>query len=226
MIFTIKEKYITISGEAPVPGVPVYLVRFSGCNLRCRYCDTPDLDQAAYKLSEKELLDDLLHHWRDYPFMKLLFTGGEPLAGERKEALVTLINKIKGRREIYIETNGSLLIPSFPGNTHIVCDWKTPSSGNGNSFKLENLTHLRPGIDCIKFVLNKEDFPWVKEKIRHTEMVNPQLSLYLSPQWGSLSYRDLAAFILKNRLPVSISIQLHKHIWGNEKEGIRNGTVI
>ncbi|MBN2536501.1 MAG: 4Fe-4S cluster-binding domain-containing protein [Spirochaetales bacterium] len=226
MIFAIKEKYITISGEAPVPGVPVYLLRFSGCNLKCTYCDTPFVEQVTYRFTEKEMLKDIHHHLLHYPFLKLLFTGGEPLACEREDALFSLIHNLKGKPDVYIETNGSIDIPSFPKHTHIVCDWKTPSSGCENSFKPDNLKLLRPGNDCIKFVINKEDFDWVNEKIQMAKKENPGLPLYLSPQWGSLSYKDLAEFILKNRLPAAMSVQLHKIIWGSEKEGIHNGTII
>jgi 7-carboxy-7-deazaguanine synthase len=224
MIFNVKEKYITISGEAPIPGVPVYLIRFSGCNLGCTYCDTPFIDQITYGLTEKEILVDIDQHLKGYPSLKILFTGGEPLACEREDALYTIMDTLQGKTEIYIETNGSIKITSFPENTHFVCDWKTPSSGYEKSFKPENLARLRPGNDCIKFVLNREDFDWVKEKIQSAKEVNPLLPLYLSPQWGSLSYRELVEFILKNRLPAAMSIQLHKIIWGSDKEGMDIGT--
>jgi 7-carboxy-7-deazaguanine synthase len=226
MIYKIKEKYITISGEAPAPGVPVYLIRFSGCNLGCTYCDTPFVEQVTYRLTEKEILEDIHLHLIHYPFLKILFTGGEPLAGERQESLFTLIQHLKGKPEVFVETNGSIKIKSFPGHTHFVCDWKTPSSGYGNSFEPENLKNLRPWADCIKFVLSKKDFHWVKEKIYLAKKENPGLPLYLSPQWKRLQYKDLAEFILKNKLPVIMSIQLHKIIWGREKEGIHNGTAI
>lgn len=226
MIFNVKEKYITISGEAPAPGIPVYLIRFSGCNLGCVYCDTPFVEEITYRFTEKEILEDIHQHLAVYPFLKVLFTGGEPLACGRKEALFTLIGNLNGKPEVYIETNGSIKITSFPGHTHFVCDWKTPSSGFGNSFEPENLKNLRPGNDCIKFVLNKDDGDWVKEKIELAKKVNPRLPLYVSPQWGSLSSKDLAEFILKNRLPVIMSVQLHKIIWGREKEGIHNGAII
>lgn len=226
MIFNIKEKYITISGEAPASGVPVYLIRFSGCNLECRYCDTEFIEQVIYRFTIKELLEDIHLKCSTYPFLSLLFTGGEPLACERQGSLMTLIRSLEGKVDVYIETNGSIKIISLPGYTHFVCDWKTPSSGCENSFKMENLKILRPRYDCIKFVINKEDFDWVKEKIHLVKEVNPRLPLYLSPQWGSLSYKELAEFILKNRLPVIMSIQLHKIIWGMEKEGIHDGTII
>jgi 7-carboxy-7-deazaguanine synthase len=226
MIFNVKEKYITLGGEAPACGVPVYLLRFSGCNLECIYCDTPSVEQVTYRLTKDEILGDIHQHLADYPFLKILFTGGEPLACDREKSLFLLIDDLKGKTEVYIETNGSVNIRIFHQHTHYVCDWKTPSSGYGNSFRMENLKNLRPGNDCIKFVLNKKDFEWVKEKIHQAKKVNPRLPLYLSPQWGKLSYKDLAMFILENKLPVNMSVQLHKIIWGKEKEGIQHGTIV
>ena len=226
MIFNVKEKYITLSGEAPVPGTPLYLIRFSGCNLKCMYCDTPFPDQVAFTFRENELYEDILLHLKRYPFLKVLFTGGEPLAGERQVPLLKLIDNLTGKTGVYIETNGSIRISFFPAHAHFICDWKTPSSGYEKSFKKENLESLRPENDCIKFVINNGDFDWVKEKIKIIKKVNPRLPLYFSPQWGKLPYKDLAEFILKNRLPVTMSIQLHKIIWPGEKEGIANGSIL
>jgi organic radical activating enzyme len=191
-------------------------------SIDCSYCDTPGIDQAAFNLTEKDLLADIHLQLTGYPFLKLLITGGEPLACNRQEALFALIKKYNGKTDIYRETNGSVKIQSFPGNVHFVCDWKTPSSGCENSFEPENLSILRPAQDCLKFVCNSQDFDCVQKKIREAAMVNPGLPLYLSPQWGALSYKDLAEFILTKKLPASMSVQLHKIIWDKGKEGMSN----
>ncbi|MBN2442146.1 MAG: 4Fe-4S cluster-binding domain-containing protein [Spirochaetales bacterium] len=226
MTFQIIEKFVTISGEAPIPGTPVYLIRFAGCNLNCRYCDVPYTDRITVTLSENELYDDILIHLKKYPFLKILLTGGEPLKEERQAALFRVISKLKSSTHVYIETNGSIHIDFFPEYAHFVCDWKTPSSGEEKSFHYENIKTLRPEKDSIKFVVTEKDFEWVKEKIEILQKVNPRLPVYFSPQWGKLNFKDLALFILKNRLPGIMSLQLHKMIWVNEKEGIENGAII
>ena len=248
MIFDINEKFITLSGEAPIPGSPIYLIRFTGCNLKCAYCDTPFNEQVNYEIEENELFNDIIMQVDKYPFLNVLFTGGEPLMEHRQKDLARLIIKLEGKTNIYVETNGSVNVNFFPGNTHFVCDWKTPSSGYEKSFKVQNLKSLRPQNDCIKFVVNKGDLDWVKEKLDIIKKENPGLPVYLSPQWGSSirmkprkesyqqaenipgqrreQFKDIAEYILKNRLPVIMSLQLHKIIWGNDKEGILNDTIL
>jgi 7-carboxy-7-deazaguanine synthase len=213
------EKYITLSGEAPIIGKPVYLVRFSGCNIDCLYCDTPYKNQVNFRITEAELIQDIKKQIREYPALAVLFTGGEPLLPERASAILGIANKLSPLY-FYIETNGTLPLPAKKGkNCHYIVDWKAPSAGAAVPFAEENCRKLNTG-DCIKIVVNKSDLEWVRPIIERIHKINPVLPVFLSPQWGALNLADLAEFILVSRLPVSLSPQLHKLIWGAEKRGV------
>ncbi|MBN1697324.1 MAG: radical SAM protein [Spirochaetales bacterium] len=215
MVLSLSEKIITLGGEAPIGGEPVYLIRFSGCNLSCTYCDTPERDAVSLSYTENDLRDDIERTTAGYPALRVLFTGGEPLLDERQRALLEIVARLPSIR-FYIETNGSIGITgtSLP-NCHYICDIKTPSSGSGGSFFPPNLEKLRPEEDCIKFVADEGDLPWIKERLAEIERINPALPVYLSPVWGKTTPAVLAGFILENKLRASLSLQVHKIIWEN-----------
>ncbi len=214
------EKYITIGGEAPLIGSPVYLIRLSGCNLNCIYCDTPYKNEINDHFTLKELQDDITSTIKEYPDLKILFTGGEPLINERQDELISIIKELD-KIDFYVETNGSICIANFSlSNCYYVVDWKSPSSGQNESFCIENLKKLRIDKDCIKFVIGKEDLEWLKEAINVIHRINPFVPLYIAPQWNKMTLEEVAEFILKNRLPLKLSFQLHKYIWPLRERGV------
>ncbi|MCK4798382.1 MAG: radical SAM protein [Spirochaetes bacterium] len=213
------EKYITIGGEASLLGIPIYLFRFKGCNLDCSYCDTPYKNEVNDYFTVRELADDILHKVKQYPELKILFTGGEPLLGNRQNELLSIISDLENI-DFYIETNGSISIENIElTNCFYIVDWKSPSSGFPDSFCADNLKKMRIENDCIKFIINKDDFAWVKEVVKIIQKVNPFIPLYITPQWGKMELVELSDFILTNRLPLKLSIQLHKYIWKDSKRG-------
>jgi 7-carboxy-7-deazaguanine synthase len=219
-MLNIVEKFISISGEAPIMGHPVYLIRFSNCNLKCIYSDTLYKNEINVSLSKDEMINDILLTLRNYPGLKVLFTGGEPLLGERKDIIMSIIQKLKDV-DFYIETNGSIKLESNDlANCHYVVDWKSPSSGENESFCIDNLDKLNYKNDCIKFVVSRDDLEWVKESVKFINKTNPFLNLFISGQSGKINLEELADFILKNRLPLKISIQLHKYIWPKIERGV------
>lgn len=218
-MLNIVEKFLTISGESPIIGKPVYLIRFSNCNLSCSYCDTPNKDEINYTMSTKELFLEIKNKIEEYPDLSILITGGEPLLYNRVKEVAPIIKKLK-KTKFYIETNGSIKIEGFNlKNCHYVIDWKAPSSGN-EIFILDNLKKMRAKNDCIKFVVSITDLDWLKEKTLFIKKNYPKIKLFASAQQGKIELLDLANFILKNKLPLNLSIQLHKLIWQNQKEGI------
>ncbi|MCH5150780.1 MAG: radical SAM protein, partial [Spirochaetales bacterium] len=153
--FPIAERFFTLSGEAPTAGQPMYLIRFSGCNLNCRYCDTPNRNEINEWLTFAQLSEEIAESQRKYPGVFVLFTGGEPLLNERMEAISQLAAE-HSETLFYVETNGSVFIRDFgKGNLRYVVDWKTPSSGESDSFCANNIKKLRAGLDCIKIVVDK-----------------------------------------------------------------------
>lgn len=219
-MFDIVEKFFTVSGEAPIAGKPVYLIRFAGCNLNCVYCDTKNRNEVHFSLKLDELAKEIQDKIAEYRGAFVLLTGGEPLWKERQLELLRLVSRLEDV-VFYVETNGSILIKdTSKGNLRYVVDWKTASSGEKESFVLANLRRLRTGLDCIKIVVAEEDLlelPAVVEKIRD---VNPDLDIYLSPQTGKIDLKGLWTFLLENRLDVSLSFQLHKVVWGRNAEGV------
>ncbi len=216
----IAEKYVTISGEAPIIGVPVYLIRLSSCNLDCIYCDTKFNRTVNYTYSVNQLTREIQSKVKEFQGLKVLITGGEPLIGERQNKLKSLFMNLNNI-EFYVETNGSVVLDNdLLDNVHFVADWKSPSSGFEDSFAEENLFKLRDSNDCIKFVINKNDLGWLNDRIKEIRAVRKDLPLYISGQWGAISNEAIAEFIINNKINANMSIQLHKIIWGPDRRGV------
>ena len=214
------ERYLTVGGEAPIAGEPVYIIRFSGCNLNCLYCDTKYNWEENESLSTEELIKAIKEQTSLYSGLKILITGGEPLLGERQEKLLSVIRKIP-ETEFFIETNGSIPVyKSTPSNCHFIADWKSPSSGEGESFFHDNLSRFSESRDCMKFVVSREDLPWLEERVREIKKMLPDLPLYVSPQWEALEFQELAEFIISRKLNLNLSLQIHKIIWPPELRGV------
>ncbi|MBN2545600.1 MAG: 4Fe-4S cluster-binding domain-containing protein [Spirochaetes bacterium] len=218
-MLNIVEKFITISGEAPIIGSPVYLIRFSGCNLDCKYCDTKYHDEVNFSLTDDELMDDINNVIKSNPFLKVLLTGGEPFSEERQDKILNIIKKLK-KVNFYIETNGSIKIKNFElRNIFYIIDWKAPSSNN-EIFFIDNLKFMRKTNDCIKFVVAEEDLCWLLEKVNFLTNNFNEIPLFVSAQYGKINLENLSNFIIKNKLPLKLSIQLHKLIWPNRDRGV------
>lgn len=218
--FPIVERFFTVSGEAPTAGQPMYLIRFSGCNLNCHYCDTPNRNEIDEQLTFMQLSKEIAESQKKYPSAFVLFTGGEPLLNERMEAISQLAAE-HSETLFYVETNGSIFIRDFgKGNLRYVVDWKTPSSGESKSFCVNNIKKLRAGLDCIKIVVDKNDLQYIQSIISEIKKNNAGLDIYLSPQTGKIELKDLASFIIENHLDTRLSLQLHKIIWGIDAKGV------
>ena len=218
MNFEICERFMSVSGEAPFAGDPVYIIRFSGCNLNCSYCDTPYREEINEVISFDDLSKIIYSRTKEYPNLKILFTGGEPLLKKRAIGIYELMKLYPGVIFI-IETNGSQKIEFSTDNAVFVCDVKTPSSLAGESFDEKNIDVLK-SKDCIKFVAARDDLPWIFEKIKKIREKNKDVRIYFSPQWGGINPQEIVDFILSNRLDASISIQIHKIIWQADKRGV------
>ena len=218
MNFEICERFLSVSGEAPFAGDPVYIVRFSGCNLNCSYCDTSYREEINEILSFDELRNIISIQTEEYPNIKILLTGGEPLFKNRAAGIYELI-KIFPQTIFIIETNGSVAIEFSVDNAVFVCDIKTPSSLFGKSFDEKNIAILKRK-DCIKYVTSKEDLPWILDSIIKIRKLNNDVRIFLSPQWGKINPEEIVEFILSNKLDASISIQIHKIIWQADKRGV------
>lgn len=206
----ITETFVSIQGEADAVGWPTLFVRLTGCPLRCVYCDT----QYSFHGGEWRTLDELLVIARESGVRHVCVTGGEPLA--QKACLELLAALCDAGYLVSLETSGALDVATVDPRVSRVVDLKTPESGEVERNKLENLEVLTPR-DQLKFVLcSRADYEWARDLLRGRALPLPAQVLF-SPAWGQVEPRDLADWILADRLPVRLQVQLHKYLWGNEQ---------
>ena len=205
----VTETFVSIQGEADAVGWPTLFIRLTGCPLRCAYCDT----QYSFYGGEWRTLDDLLVIARESGVRHVCVTGGEPLA---QQACLELLSVLcDAGYSVSLETSGALDVAAVDPRVSRVVDLKTPESGEVKRNKLENLDVLTPH-DQLKFVLcSRADYEWARDLLRQRAVPLPAQVLF-SPVWGRVEPRDLADWILADRLPVRLQVQLHKYLWGNE----------
>ena len=203
----ITEIFHSIQGEGLTAGVPTVFVRLTGCPLRCTYCDT------AYAFSGGEYLDlgQILDRVRTYATRHVTVTGGEPLAQAGVHALLRAL--CNGGHEVSLETSGALDVAGVDPRVVRVLDLKTPSSGECARNLYANLDLLQPG-EQVKFVLcDRGDYDWAVDTAAKYDLARRACVLF-SPAWGQLDAATLAQWMLEDRLPYRLQLQLHKILWG------------
>ena len=206
----VTEIFLSLQGESRTVGVPTVFVRLTGCPLRCQYCDTV----YAFKGGETVELADVLATVSGYGVRHVTVTGGEPLAQASCHALLTAL--CDAGHEVSLETSGALDVAEVDPRVSRVVDVKTPGSGECDRNRYANLDHLRP-IDQVKFVICDEaDYLWAKERMQEWNLA-ARCEVLFSPSHGQQSPRELAEWILRDRLPVRFQLQLHKLLWGEER---------
>lgn len=205
----ITETFVSIQGEADAVGWPTLFIRLTGCPLRCVYCDT----QYSFHGGEWRTLDELLGIARDSGVRHVCVTGGEPLA--QKACLELLAALCDAGFSVSLETSGALDVTPVDPRVSRVVDLKTPDSGESGRNRMANLDSLRPH-DQLKLVLaSRADYEWARDLLRARASPLPCQVLF-SPVWDQVSPRDLAEWILADRLDVRLQVQLHKILWGNQ----------
>jgi 7-carboxy-7-deazaguanine synthase len=204
----ITEIFHSLQGEADTVGVPTVFVRLTGCPLRCQYCDTA----YAFHGGEWWELPAILARVREYTTRHVCVTGGEPLAQKGCTALLTALCDAGHR--VSLETSGAMALADVDARVVKVVDVKTPGSGEERRNRYEELLRLTPH-DLVKFVIcDRHDYEWSRAKL--AELALPQgCTVLFSPSHEQLAARELADWILADRLPVRFQIQLHKYLWGN-----------
>jgi len=208
----ITEIFHSIQGESSHAGRPCVFVRLTGCNLRCTWCDS----EYTFTGGERMSLDDVMERVRSYDCKLVEVTGGEPLA--QSEAFVLITRLCDEGFEVLIETSGSIDITPVDRRAKIILDIKCPGSGEMAKNLWANLDELRPH-DEIKFVIaDRADYEWARTVIAERRL--ERWTVLLSPVWGVMSPKDLAEWMLADRLPARFQTQLHKHIWGADVHGV------
>ncbi len=220
MSLLVTEIFHSIQGESTHAGWPCVFVRLTGCNLRCRWCDTSYAYEGGSKMSADEVLrriNALGINALDTPAPGLIeFTGGEPLL--QAEA-VDLVNRLaaSGRR-VLVETNGSLDISVLAPEVVAIVDMKGPSSDQSGRMDLANLDRLR-ARDELKFVIaHRGDYAHMLALLPRIDTARNVVNA--SPLFGELPPAELAEWILEDGLPVRLNLQQHKHIWPPETRGV------
>lgn len=208
----ITEIFFSLQGEARTVGYPTVFVRLTGCPLRCTYCDT----EYAFTGGEWMSLDQILHAVAEYQPGHVCVTGGEPLAQKACTQLLTML--CDAGYSVSLETSGAMDICDVDARVSRVMDLKTPSSGELEKNRYENIACLT-GNDQVKFVIgDREDFDWAVEACRKNELWQ-RCEVLFSPVFEQLQPRQLAEWILEERVPVRFQLQLHKLLWG-DKPGV------
>lgn len=204
----IHEIFHSLQGESSRVGLPTVFVRLTGCPMRCVYCDT----EYAFKGGSNMTLDEIVAQVGSYGAKYVCVTGGEPLA-QKKECLKLLERLCDDGYEVSLETGGAIATDGVDERVAVILDIKTPGSGELAKNKWENLQRLKPN-DEIKFVLcSREDYDWAKQLLAE-HALNEKCQVIFSPVFSQVMPTDLADWVLADKLPVRMQVQLHKILWG------------
>ena len=206
----VTEIFHSLQGEAQYVGMPTVFVRLTGCPLRCHYCDTA----YAFEGGEWWSIADILTKVAEYSARDVCVTGGEPLA---QRHCLTLLHQLCERGfRVSLETSGALSVAAVDPRVSRVVDVKTPGSGEEARNLYPQLQTLRDP-DQIKFVItSRDDYEWSRGKLRELALAE-RCDVLFSPSYGQLEARELAEWVLGDRLPVRFQLQLHKILWGEAR---------
>ena len=203
----ITEIFYSLQGETSRMGLPTVFIRLTGCPLRCGYCDTAYAFSGGKSMSINEIMDVVVSYSPRY----VTVTGGEPLAQANSLALLTSL--CDQGYSVSLETSGALDISRVDTRVSRIVDIKTPGSGEVEKNYWANLACLT-SHDEIKFVLcDKADYDWAKQKLLELNL-DAICQVLFSPVHNQLAPADLAAWVLHDKLPVRLQLQLHKLLWG------------
>jgi len=197
----------SIQGESSFAGLPCTFIRLTGCNLRCRYCDTPE----AFTEGTRMRCEEVLAKVALLATPLVLLTGGEPLLQKGSRSL--LHELCESSKTVLLETSGERDISNIDSRVHRIMDIKTPSSEMCDKNRWKNIERLTDR-DQVKFVLlDRSDYEWTRDVIARESLSQRVSEVLLSPVHGELLPRELVSWVLEDGLKVRVQLQLHKYIW-------------
>lgn len=205
----ISEIFLSLQGEADAVGWPTVFVRLTGCPLRCHYCDT----SYAFSGGESMSIEAVVAAVAGYQTHHVCVTGGEPLA--QKGCLELLRHLCDAGHEVSLETSGALDISGVDARVSRVMDLKTPCSGEAAKNRYENIGLLSPRDQLKLVIADRNDYDWGVAML-HKYQLAERCTVLFSPAFGTIEPRQLAEWIIEDRLPVRFQLQLHKLLWGDE----------
>ena len=209
----ITEIFASIQGESAVCGLPCTFIRLTGCNLRCSYCDTFYAREGGNEFTVKQIVESVKS--RSISLIEL--TGGEPLLQEESYGLTThLLNE---GYTVLLETNGSVSLAHVDKRVVKVVDIKCPGSGMSAHMDFSNMQYLDEK-DEVKFVVSdREDFEWAQKTIDTYQLID-RCKVLISPVVARIKAREVARWLVEEKLPVRLQLQLHKYIWPELQRGV------
>ncbi len=208
------EIFVSIQGESTFAGTPCTFIRLSGCNLRCSYCDTT----YSYEEGTEMSLEVIMQRVSEEGTRLVEITGGEPLL-QHDDVMELSKRLLDAGHTVLIETNGSFRIDRLDNRVVVIMDLKTPSSNMSDKNELSNLSYIKPN-DEIKFVIcDRRDYEWSKRMVIE-QGLSKRCTVLFSPAGGRIEERELAAWILEDRLDVRLNLQIHKIIFDPDQRGV------
>ncbi len=206
----ITEIFYSLQGEARTVGLPTVFVRLTGCPLRCVYCDT----EYAFHGGRQRTMSDILDQVAGWSPAYVTVTGGEPLAQPGCHDLLQLL--CDAGYEVSLETSGAMSVAEVDPRVVKVLDLKTPGSGEMGRNDYDNIGYLTVQ-DQVKFVIcDRDDYEWARFKLDELGLAGRINDILFSPSFGQQDATELADWILEDRLPVRLQLQLHKLLWNDE----------
>ena len=213
-MLTINEIFHSVQGESTYAGRPCVFVRLTACDLRCSWCDTP----YAFHEGRKRSLEDVLREVEGYECPLVEVTGGEPLLQEAVYPLMESL--VEMGKTVLLETGGHRSTSRVPVDVVTILDVKCPGSGESHRNCWENLAKLR-AHDEVKFVVkDRADYEYARNVIEERALWGRVAAIHFSPVHGVLDPKTLSEWVLADRLPVRVQLQLHKYIWSPDTRGV------
>lgn len=225
----ITEIYKSLQGESTYAGLPCVFVRLTGCNLRCTWCDSEYSFYGGKRMTPEQVFDEV-ERLSSAPGL-VEITGGEPMLQERE--LVPLMQRLLASGyKVLLETSGERPLERVPAGVIKIVDVKCPGSGEGDSFRMENLEALKPH-DEIKFVISdRNDYEFARAFTNRHDLAVRVHAVLFSPAFSKdasgardasnclLDPQELAEWMLEDNGPARLGLQIHKLIWDPVLKGV------
>jgi 7-carboxy-7-deazaguanine synthase len=213
-MLTVNEIFHSIQGESTHTGERCVFVRLTACDLRCSWCDTP----YAFYEGRKMSLEDVLARVERFDCPVVEITGGEPLLQKETPALMSAL--LARGKTVLVETGGHISLARVPAGVIRIMDVKCPGSGESHRMDWTNIDRLAP-TDEVKFVLkDRDDYEYARAVVVERDLAARVKAVLFSPVHGVLDPRLLAEWVLADRLPVRVQLQVHKFIWAPDTRGV------